>query len=731
MARQAAKRAGLKLKKKESKVQEAVTGIGSGLYKNARDAAEALKIPEQQATIHRRLKGTVQTRIDAQARFQRLTPEQEVVLAAWTKFYGFAGIPLSRRTISAKVYSLCGKSPGSHWLDHFLRRHPDCCIGRPSGLDPKRAKAFNPTNVKAHFDLLKTEFANNGRPIPACNIYNMDEFLFSSADMARYKLKSDELELTTIYECVCLDGSSTVPPGFVFAGSLMCPAWFDVGDDIVICTTDTGWTTDAAFLLWFQKGFTPAALAHSDPDFPIFLLDDGRKSHDQIDVIDFAIEKDIRIGMMGSHQTHRLQPCDVGAFGPSKTHWRARCDEVLHTTGETILVADIVKEWMGVREKSFKVETIKQAWFKSGINLDASGLFPRLMPGIFAAADFAPSISTSTQLHLPLGFPVAPSDSANSGASSSEEPSSPDTSAASSSVTPPSPPTSSSPVDVMEPPPELSGPALVEYFKTLALKLASERDAAKSQAVAAEAHAVLAGSHIQSLQTRLNAKSTKRGGNDRTLSTTARMLTSAEGKALAEEKRTTQLEKKAKDDENRTNRLLADTEVIQRRVELGREGMEFEGKIKTLKAPQLKDLAWSLNLDEVGTREVLIARIREHFGQKEELKQDKRYAGLWRAGRRRRAAVPAVPIDDSDQDAPMDDVLTTMPENVASGSGSSTYVPPPPLPRALYTFSDSWTPPQPDYYYHYPIDHPPPFSPEFYAPQQFQPWYPDTPRLRF
>ncbi|KAJ7446085.1 hypothetical protein FB451DRAFT_1055306, partial [Mycena latifolia] len=236
----------------EEKVQEAIAGIRLGTYRNARAAAEALQIPQQQATIHRRLKGTVKTRIAAHGAFQRLTPGKERVLVEWVKLYGFAGLPLSRTTIAGKVFELCGQMPGRDWLDCFLRRHPDWSIGRPSGLDPQRAKAFNPANVKAHFDLLKTEFANNGKPIPARNIYNMDEvgiqrggghkgtpeqFLFSSADKARYNLKSDELELTTIYECVCLNGSSTVPPGFVFAGTLM--SWFDVQDDIVCVVSNS------------------------------------------------------------------------------------------------------------------------------------------------------------------------------------------------------------------------------------------------------------------------------------------------------------------------------------------------------------------------------------------------------------------------------------------------------------------------------------------------------------
>ncbi|KAJ7462593.1 hypothetical protein FB451DRAFT_1404380 [Mycena latifolia] len=157
MGWQVMKRAGLKLKKAENKVQEVVIGICSGVYKNAHNAAEALQIPQKQATIHRRLTST------------------ERVLAGWVKFYGFAGLPLSRKTIAAKVHKLCGKIPGLHWLDCFLRRHPDCSTGHPLGLDPKRAQAFNPMNVKAHFNWLEKEFANDGRPIPARNIYNMDK----------------------------------------------------------------------------------------------------------------------------------------------------------------------------------------------------------------------------------------------------------------------------------------------------------------------------------------------------------------------------------------------------------------------------------------------------------------------------------------------------------------------------------------------------------------------------
>ncbi|KAF7334026.1 hypothetical protein MVEN_02307800 [Mycena venus] len=240
----------------------------------------------------------------------------------------------------------------------------------------------------------------------------------------------------------------------------------------------------------------------------------------------------------------------------------------------------------------------------------------------------------------------------------------------------------------------------------------------------------MAGHHIQSLQQKLNSgKGKKRAGTERNLSTTARMLTSAGGRALAEEKRTVQQQKKAKEDENRSQRLLVNAEIIKRRADLGREGMEFRGNIKSLKAPQLKDLAWSLGLEESGTREVLIERIHTHFAENDTLKRDKRYAKLWHEGRRRQAAAGSSSNDDAVQPPqPPEDMLMDI-QNVPSGSGSTSqsYLPPPnipsssgsssqsyhplPPPNAPYTFPDTWTPPPT----HLPYNPQPPPFPQSYG----------------
>jgi hypothetical protein len=155
------------------------------------------------------------------------------------------GHAISKHTIAPKVFDLCGKHPSKGWVSRFLGRHHDLVLGRPSGLDPKRAQAFNFTTCDHHFKLLGAFLAEHN--VPWENVYNMDEkgiqlgggrkgnrekLFFSQDQKARLKIQSANLELVTVIECISADGSST-PPGFVFPGVDMFPEWGMVNPDIV------------------------------------------------------------------------------------------------------------------------------------------------------------------------------------------------------------------------------------------------------------------------------------------------------------------------------------------------------------------------------------------------------------------------------------------------------------------------------------------------------------------
>lgn len=142
--------------------------------------------------------------------------------------------------IAPKVQALCGKKPGRDWVYCFFSHHPEYTLEHPTGLNSKRAKAFNFLNVNAYFKRLQTVIDEN--QIPWENIHNLDKidiqlsegwkntgelFFFSTGDKTCYKIKSDDLELTTILECVCGYGTTLVKPAVAFVGVKMCKQWFE------------------------------------------------------------------------------------------------------------------------------------------------------------------------------------------------------------------------------------------------------------------------------------------------------------------------------------------------------------------------------------------------------------------------------------------------------------------------------------------------------------------------
>ncbi|KAF7372037.1 Tigger transposable element-derived protein 2 [Mycena venus] len=545
----------------EEVIQKAVAAVKNGTYENAAVAARAFSIEDQYKTVWRRLNGRTKSRRAAHMTSQLLNESQEKTLVSWIKFLGIAGIPLSKRTIAPKVTALCGRKPSR-------RCHPDCTLGRPTKLDSKRACAFNFSTVQKHFAFLQDTLDDGGNPIPASNIYNFDEigiqigggrkgsgeqFFYDHNDRSKYKISSDDLELVTIFETICIDGTANVPPCFVFQGVNMCPEWFveahsedpKWNGDILIATTESGWTNEKVCVTWFMKSFIPSVKAHGDDSAPYVLVYDSHNSHVAVEMIDLALENNIILFCLPPHTTHCLQPCDVGGFGPLKKHWIKACEAILADTGLPMNVKDVVREYLAARRAAFKAETIVQAWAKSGIDQDPTTGGAKCNPARFTAADFAPSSSTSTQLQLPDGYPAHPTSPSSSSESSSSESGSDDNSTSSdeegddwqdvtsvhpprhcatlpsssavtpnaaaptsSSTTPPLPPLpaftniyddSDSESDD-DPPSDLPTPEKIAHYRAWNRRLKEQRTFARQQRDKAASHTILAGEHIKTLK---------------------------------------------------------------------------------------------------------------------------------------------------------------------------------------------------------------------------------------
>ncbi|TFK67013.1 hypothetical protein BDN72DRAFT_771326 [Pluteus cervinus] len=211
----------------KKKVREACDAIRMGTV-NIASAARTYGIPY--TVLYRRYHGISLPAQEAHEKQQLLTKEQEEVLVEWVLFLGLVGRPICKATLRPKVVQLCGKIPSRRWVWRFLERHPILKLRRPSGLDPKRARAFNFHTVNTCFERLKKVMQEKG--ITWENVYNMDEkgiqlgggrkgatckYFYSRYEKSFYKLKDGNLELVTVIECCCADGTSLMPT-FIFNG---------------------------------------------------------------------------------------------------------------------------------------------------------------------------------------------------------------------------------------------------------------------------------------------------------------------------------------------------------------------------------------------------------------------------------------------------------------------------------------------------------------------------------
>jgi len=186
-----------------------------------RGAATKWKIPAQ--TLRNRSTGKTKPYRQAHGTQQKLSPEGEAVLVAWLQLWADTARPVSISRIQRIARDLAGEKVGKNWVYRFLKRHSEIKLGKPSGLDPKRAQAFNETIVKKHYEELEKALYPGLKP---SNLYNMDEkgcqrgggrrirnqkFIICNGKQTQHRVQSANLELITIIECVSADGTHIKP----------------------------------------------------------------------------------------------------------------------------------------------------------------------------------------------------------------------------------------------------------------------------------------------------------------------------------------------------------------------------------------------------------------------------------------------------------------------------------------------------------------------------------------
>ena len=89
------------------------------------------------------------------------------------------------------------------------------------------------------------------------------------------------------------------------------------------------WITDSKISLELLKRvFDPQtkAWAHQKP---CILICDGFGTHEALEILVYYFENNIILCRLPSHTSHKLQPCDIGVFGPLKAAYRDRLNDCI------------------------------------------------------------------------------------------------------------------------------------------------------------------------------------------------------------------------------------------------------------------------------------------------------------------------------------------------------------------------------------------------------------------
>ncbi|KAI5834427.1 hypothetical protein K523DRAFT_200390, partial [Schizophyllum commune Tattone D] len=94
---------------------------------------------------------------------------------------------------------------------------------------------------------------------------------------------------------------------------------------------------------------------------------DGHSSHYSAEMAALARKHNIELYALPPHTTHKLQPLDVGVFGPFKSAWRKLCASYVARFDREMPRRKFVREYMAVRKRLFRPELIRRAFEETGL----------------------------------------------------------------------------------------------------------------------------------------------------------------------------------------------------------------------------------------------------------------------------------------------------------------------------------------------------------------------------
>lgn len=267
------------------------------------------------------------------------------------------------------------KRAGKDWMQSFMKRHKDLTYRKPENTSLARATAFNKHNVDQFFDnyiLVQKKYK-----FTPDRILNTDESGISTVLQAPKviapkgkkqvgQIVSGERGTLVTFCATVIASGNTVPPLYIFPRTRIKDAYLTGSvTGSIAHGSKTGWMTTEIFLKLLKhiQGHTKSCIEN-----PILLLLDNHETHTDLAVINFCRKYGIVLLTFPPHCTHRMQPLDIGLYGPLKNRLKtAFNDFMVMNPGQPIRIDNIASLSATPYLLSFTPTNITNAFKQSGI----------------------------------------------------------------------------------------------------------------------------------------------------------------------------------------------------------------------------------------------------------------------------------------------------------------------------------------------------------------------------
>jgi hypothetical protein len=171
--------------------------------------------------------------------------------------------------------------------------------------------------------------------------------------------------------------------------------WFipEMDPDMHIETSEKGFTTNEITVKWLQH-YIKYSDAGPNSQWKLLIID-NHGSHATPEFITLANYNHILPYPLIPHSSHFMQPCDVGLFGPYK-HWHnVKLNKAVAKLDVEYHLKTFLKDLPWIRAQTFKKDTIRSAFRKSGIYP------PSATACIKQLRTFTPPAKEKTKFNLP------------------------------------------------------------------------------------------------------------------------------------------------------------------------------------------------------------------------------------------------------------------------------------------------------------------------------------------